>query len=56
MPGRTLSKLMPHFLRGDDARANQGHVALQNIDELGQFVQTGFAQENPKTRNLRVVC
>jgi hypothetical protein len=25
--------------------AHQAHVAFQHIDELGQFVQAGFAQE-----------
>ena len=39
----------------NDLITNQGHAALQNIDELRQLVQARFAQEEPQTRKPRVV-
>jgi hypothetical protein len=40
--------------QGDKAWTTQGHLAPQSIDERPQFIQAGFAQENPQTRNLKV--
>jgi hypothetical protein len=45
-----LDKMRPLRLRSHDA-----HVALEHVDELGQFVEIGTAQENADAGAARIV-
>jgi hypothetical protein len=38
------------------ARADQRHVALDDVDELRQLVDVPFAQGSPETRDARIVA
>src|SRR6516165_8320312 len=44
-----------YFLRQGRARAYEGHVALEDVKQLGQFVQTEPAHETSCRRAARIV-
>lgn len=43
------------FLGDDRARADEAHVAADDVPELRQFVKTGLPEEGPKLRDARVM-
>ncbi len=44
-----------HFSRQGGARADNAHLPAQDIDQLGQFVETCLAQNPSHSRDPRVV-
>src|SRR5690606_19069488 len=51
-----LVGIADHLVLHDRTRPDKAHVATDDVDELGQFVEAGDAQEAPKPRDARVVA
>src|SRR5580704_4106122 len=44
-----------NLVRNRRTRSNQGHLALQNVPELGNFIQTGTSHDFADPRDARIV-
>src|SRR5580692_911673 len=44
-----------NLVRNRRTRSNQGHLALQNVPELGNFIQTGTPHDLADPRDARIV-
>lgn len=52
---REIAVVLIQFLTDDGARADKTHLPGENIEYLGDFVQTGLSQKFPERGNARVV-
>jgi hypothetical protein len=53
---RGIDTVTVEFRRDDRSRPNKAHVAAEYIEQLWEFIETGFAQNLPETANPRVIA